>query len=51
MVLQGTNLSVYGENSQLIGQVAPIFEPLTRAVGQATQDSRRRAPGPSEAPP
>jgi len=49
-VLQGTNLSVYGENSQLIGQVAPIFELLTRAVGQATQDGRRRAPEPSEAP-
>ncbi len=36
-VLHGTNLSIYGEDSQLLGQVAPIFEVLTRAVGQAAQ--------------
>jgi hypothetical protein len=38
-VLQGTNLSIYGENSQLLGQLAPIFEYLARAVQQATRDA------------
>jgi hypothetical protein len=36
-VLRGTNLSVYGEGGQLIGQLAPFFDVLTRAVGQATR--------------
>jgi SPFH domain / Band 7 family len=36
-VLQGTNLSIYGENSLLLGQLAPLFEFLTRAVQQATE--------------
>ncbi len=36
-VLRGTNLSIYGEDGQLLGQLAPIFDLLTRAVGQATQ--------------
>ena len=36
-VLQGTNLSIYGEGGQLIGQLAPLFDILTRAVGQATR--------------
>ena len=36
-VLHGTNLSFYGEGGQLIGQLAPIFDVLTRAVGQATR--------------
>jgi len=36
-VLQGTNLSVYGEGGQLIGQLSPFFDVLTRAVGQATR--------------
>jgi hypothetical protein len=35
-VLQGTNLSIYGEGAELLGQLAPIFEYLTRAVRQAT---------------
>ena len=36
-VLRGTNLSVYGEGGQLIGQLAPFLDVLTRAVGQATR--------------
>ena len=36
-VLHGTNLSIYGENGQLLGQLAPVFEVLSRAVQQATQ--------------
>lgn len=35
-VLHGANLSVYGENNQLLGQLAPIFEMLTRMLQQAT---------------
>jgi hypothetical protein len=42
-VLQGTNLSVYGENGQLLGQLAPVFEILARAVQQATQAGVQRA--------
>jgi hypothetical protein len=42
-VLQGTNLSIYGENGMLIGQLAPVFEILARAVQQATQGDTRRA--------
>lgn len=45
-VLQGTNLSIYGENSQLVGQLAPIFELLTRAVTRATQAAPERAQEP-----
>ena len=33
-VLQGTNLSIYGENNQFIGQLAPIFELLARTLKQ-----------------
>lgn len=36
-VLQGTNLSIYGEDGKLLGQLAPIFDYLTHAVRQATQ--------------
>jgi hypothetical protein len=36
-VLQGTNLSIYGEGGQLLGQLAPLFEYLTRALQTATQ--------------
>jgi hypothetical protein len=46
-VLQGTNLSIYGENGQLLNQVAPIFEVLARAVQQATQGGSDRAPEPA----
>ena len=34
-VLQGTNLSVYGEDAQLLGQLAPIFEILAGSVRKA----------------
>ena len=42
-VLQGTNLSIYGEGGQLIGQLAPFFDVLTRAVGQATRSAAEPA--------
>ena len=45
-VLRGTNLSVYGENGQLLTQLAPIFELLTRSVQQATQAAAPRAAEP-----
>jgi hypothetical protein len=35
-VLKGTNLSFYGEGAQLLGQLAPLFDLLGRAVQQAT---------------
>ncbi len=40
-VLHGTNLSIYGENGQLLNQIAPIFDFLTRALKDATQDTFR----------
>jgi len=36
-VLQGTNLSIYGEGGRLLGQLAPLFDYLTRALQTATQ--------------
>jgi hypothetical protein len=50
-VLQGTNLSIYGENGQLLDQLAPIFEFLARSVQQATQDGPQRAPVPDRGSP
>jgi hypothetical protein len=47
-VLHGTNLSIYGENTQLLGQLAPIFDVLTRAVQQATPARVERATQPDE---
>jgi hypothetical protein len=44
-VLHGTNLSIYGENGQLLNQIAPIFDFLTRAVRDATQDTFRPVDG------
>jgi len=34
-VLQGTNLSIYGEHAELLGQLAPLFEILARAAQQS----------------
>lgn len=34
-VLHGTNLSIYGENNQLLSQLSPVFELLTRSIRQA----------------
>ena len=48
-VLHGTNLSIYGENGQLLNQLAPIFDFLARAVQQATQ-ARGYGPSPSQEP-
>jgi len=45
-VLRGTNLSIYGENGQLLNQIAPIFELLTRSVQQATQGRAQPEPEP-----
>ena len=54
-VLHGTNLSIYGEDGQLLGQLAPIFEILARAVQGTTQGGSQpgrgpRIPVPVEAP-
>ena len=48
-VLHGTNLSIYGDGSQLLGQLAPVFELLTRSVRQATQTGAEPAGGAAEA--
>jgi hypothetical protein len=34
-VLHGTNLSIYGEHTELLGQLAPVFEILARAAQQS----------------
>ena len=46
-VLRGTNLSIYGENGQLLNQLAPVFELLTRSMQQATQGHEQPAPEPA----
>ena len=38
-VLQGTNLSIYGDGAEVIGSLAPLLELVGRAVGQATKTS------------
>ena len=45
-VLQGTNLSIYGDDANLLGQLAPLFEILGRNVQQATSRADRTAPAP-----
>ncbi|HEX5827432.1 MAG TPA: SPFH domain-containing protein [Candidatus Limnocylindrales bacterium] len=35
-VLQGTNLTVYGDGAEVLGHVAPLFGIIARAVQQAT---------------
>jgi len=46
-VLQGTNLSIYGEGAQVLGQLAPLFEYLARSVQQATRDTTDPIPEPA----
>jgi hypothetical protein len=41
-VLQGANLTVYGEGADLLGQVAPLFDLIARAVRQVTPSPERR---------
>ena len=36
-VLQGTNLSIYGQGGEVLGQLAPLFDYISRAVASATQ--------------
>jgi hypothetical protein len=47
-VFNGANLSIYGENAQLMGQLEPMFEILGRAVRQSVPDSRHGAPADSD---
>ncbi len=44
-VLHGTNLSVYGDDARLLGQLAPIFEILGRAVQAATKGTVEQTTG------
>jgi hypothetical protein len=39
-VLNGTNLSIYGDGAEVLGQLAPLLELVGGAVRQATQSSR-----------
>jgi hypothetical protein len=48
-VLQGTNLSVYGEDGRLLGQLAPVFELLAGSVRQAMRATMDEA-APDDAP-
>jgi hypothetical protein len=38
-VLHGSNLSIYGEDSKIVGQVAPMLDLLGRAIERATAES------------
>ena len=44
-VLDGANLSIYGENAQLLGQLGPLFEVLARSVRQAVDLPARAGAG------
>ena len=46
-VLVGTNLSIYGEGGELLGQLAPIFDLLTRAVRQSMPSTFEPVPEPA----
>jgi hypothetical protein len=35
-LFQGSNLSLYGDQAELVGQLAPLFEILGRAVREGT---------------
>jgi hypothetical protein len=43
-VLHGTNLSIYGDDANLLGQLAPLFEILGRNVQQASSRADRSVP-------
>jgi hypothetical protein len=45
-VLQGTNLSIYGDDANLLGQLAPLFEILGRNVQRASDGADRPAAAP-----
>ncbi len=49
-VLQGTNLSFYGEGAEIMGQLAPFLDLVTRAVGRATTDAAAPAPAAESEP-
>ena len=36
-VLQGTNLSIYGDGAEVLGQLGPLLAVVARSVQQATQ--------------
>ena len=46
-VLNGTNLSIYGEGAEVMGGLAPMFELLTRAVRQSTRGTFETTPEPT----
>ena len=43
-VLRGTNLSIYGEGAEVLGQLGPLLGVVTRAVRQATQGADAAPP-------
>lgn len=47
-VLRGSNLSIYGEDGRLLGQLAPIFDLLTRAVERSTASGAPHASPPED---
>jgi SPFH domain / Band 7 family len=53
-VLQGTNLSIYGDGAEVLGQLGPLFALVARAVEQTTPggaESARERGGVGEAEP
>jgi hypothetical protein len=42
-VFQGTSLSVYGDGSELMGQVAPLLDGLSRALSRSAGTEPMRA--------
>ena len=47
-VLQGTSLSVYGDGSEVLGQLAPMFDLLTRSVRTAMRPEPVQGKEPAE---
>jgi hypothetical protein len=48
-ILHGTNLTIYGENTQLLGQLGPLFEVLARAVRGAIEEGVHGTGDPGQA--
>jgi hypothetical protein len=40
-IFQGTNLSIYGENQQLMGLLAPLVDLLARVLVPLSQETRQ----------
>ena len=48
-VLHGTNLSIYGDGAEVLGQLGPLLALVARAVQGATSSAAESTPVPDDA--